>query len=80
MQSNIHYDQDVAKSYNFKGDAKYPAESSNFFMKIRNPWLRLTDCKKYHFSFYQVDPVWSCIAGAIKEADWRNNGCMPRES
>ena len=37
LRFNIHDDQDVAKSYNFKGDAKYPAASSNFYEDKKIP-------------------------------------------
>ena len=50
-------DQGAAKASILKLMQNIQLKVVIFFMKIRNPWLRLTDCKKYHFSFYQVDPV-----------------------
>ena len=30
----------------------YFFENHNFFLKIKDPWLRLTNCQTYDFSFF----------------------------
>ena len=50
LRFNIHDDQDVAKSYNFKGDAKYPAESSNFYEDKKRETKVRTKSKEDEFN------------------------------
>ena len=55
LQFNIHNDQGAAKSCNFKVDAKYPAESSNFYEDKKSP-VEIDRLLKISFQFLSSGP------------------------
>ena len=61
LQFNIHNDQGAAKSCNFKVDAKYPAESSNFYEDKKSP-VEIDRLLKISFQFLSSGPSFSFLS------------------